>query len=75
EGTAPASFPVAMKTGTASEPGLGYHVNYIGVGPLPSPDLAFSVRITGQPSSRSVTMAAREVLQRLLERLAAHRGR
>lgn len=74
EGAAPPSFPVAMKTGTASEPGLGYHVNYIGVGPLPAPDLAFSIRVTGQPSSRSVTAAAREVLFRLLEGLGA-RGR
>ena len=32
EGVAPASFPVVMKTGTASAPGLGYHVNYVGGG-------------------------------------------
>jgi hypothetical protein len=43
EGVAPPTFPVAMKTGTASTPGLGYHVNYIGVGPLPDPSLAFCV--------------------------------
>ena len=40
------SFPVAMKTGTASTPGLGYHVNYIGVGPMPDPTVAFCVRVT-----------------------------
>ena len=34
---APPGFPVAMKTGTAAEPGHGYHVNYIGFGPLPDP--------------------------------------
>jgi peptidoglycan glycosyltransferase len=73
EGVAPASFPVAMKTGTASTPGLGYHVNYIGVGPLPDPSLAFCVRVTHQHSSSSVNVAAREVLGGLLMRLAATR--
>jgi cell division protein FtsI/penicillin-binding protein 2 len=34
---APLGFAVAMKTGTAAEPGQGYHVNYIGAGPLPDP--------------------------------------
>jgi peptidoglycan glycosyltransferase len=75
EGAAPPSYPVAMKTGTASEPGLGYHVNYIGVGPMPSPELAFAVRVTGQPTSARVTAAAREVLAALLARLDAARAR
>jgi cell division protein FtsI/penicillin-binding protein 2 len=72
-GVAPPTFPVAMKTGTASTPGLGYHVNYIGVGPLPDPSLAFCVRVTGQYSSSSINVAAREVLRALLAGLG--RGR
>ncbi len=51
---APASFPVALKTGTASEPGTGFHVNYIGFGPVPETRFAFAVRVTHQPSSRRV---------------------
>ena len=70
EGVAPAAFPVAMKTGTASTPGQGYHVNYVGVGPLPHLTIAFCVRVTGQPTSAHVTRAAREVLSNLLQGLA-----
>jgi cell division protein FtsI/penicillin-binding protein 2 len=73
EGVAPASFPVAMKTGTASTPGLGYHVNYIGVGPLPDPTVAFCVRVTNHGSSSTVNVAAREVLGTLLNRLGEGR--
>jgi peptidoglycan glycosyltransferase len=69
-GVAPAGFPVAMKTGTASAPGVGYHVNYVGVGPLPRPTVAFCVRVTGQPTSVHVSRAAREVLSSLLQSLA-----
>jgi peptidoglycan glycosyltransferase len=69
-GVAPPGFPVAMKTGTASTPGVGYHVNYVGVGPLPHPTLAFCVRVTGQPTSVHVSKAAREVLAALLQDLA-----
>jgi len=36
-GIAPTGFPVAMKTGTAAQRRVGYHVNYIGFGPCPSP--------------------------------------
>lgn len=74
---APAIFPVAMKTGTASDPRYGFHVNYIGVGPMPAPWLAFCVRITDQPSSRKVRRAAREVTWRFLRslgRIATDRG-
>ncbi len=74
---APPGFPVAMKTGTASDPRYGFHVNYIGVGPMPDPWLAFCVRITDQPTSRKVRAAAREVTWRLLRNLgelAAERG-
>lgn len=66
---APAGFPVAMKTGTASHPRYGFHVNYIGIGPLPKAQLAFCVRITDQPTSRKVRAAAREVTGRLLRNL------
>jgi hypothetical protein len=65
-GLDPPGFPVAMKTGTAAEPGAGYHVNYIGVGPLPHPRLAFCVRLTHGGSSPDITRRAREVLSRLL---------
>lgn len=74
DGVAPPAFPVAMKTGTASEPGRGYHVNYVGVGPMPEPSVAFCVRVTNQPSSAAVNRAAREVLGALLTRLGASRG-
>ena len=70
EGAAPPGFPVAMKTGTASEPGLGYHVNYIGVGPMPQPAIAFCVRVTHGSSSPAITRSAREALSALLARLA-----
>ncbi|MEE8525660.1 MAG: penicillin-binding transpeptidase domain-containing protein [Thermoanaerobaculia bacterium] len=72
---APPGFPVAMKTGTASHPRYGFHVNYIGVGPMPEPWLAFCVRITDRPTSRKVRMAARDVSRRFLRNLAriAHR--
>lgn len=66
---APIDFPVAMKTGTASHPRYGFHVNYIGLGPLPEAELAFCVRITDQPTSRKVRAAAREVTSRLLRSL------
>jgi cell division protein FtsI/penicillin-binding protein 2 len=58
-----------MKTGTAAEWGHGYHVNYIGVGPLPDPTVAFCVRVTHERSSQAVTRAAREVTRRLLAAL------
>ena len=66
---APASFPVAMKTGTASHPRYAFHTNYIGVGPLPAPRLAFSVRVTHQGTSRNVRYATRRVTRRLLAEL------
>jgi peptidoglycan glycosyltransferase len=69
EGVAPETFPVVMKTGTASTPGLGYHVNYVGAGPMPHPKIAFAVRITNQPTSHRVRDAAQDVLANLLEAL------
>ena len=67
---APESFPVALKTGTASEPASGFHVNYIGFGPVPNARYAFAVRVTHQPSSRRVRNAAFTVTRRFLEGLA-----
>ena len=66
---APVGFPVAMKTGTASEPGLGYHVNHIGFGPDRAPRVAFSVRVTHQRTSHRAGAAARAVTRSLLRRL------
>jgi cell division protein FtsI/penicillin-binding protein 2 len=73
-GLEPSDFPVAMKTGTAAEPGQGYHVNYVGFGPLPEASLAFCVRVTHERSSPAVTRRAREVTRRLLQALADRRG-
>lgn len=76
-GMAPRSFPVAMKTGTASHPRHGFHVNYIGFGPTPHARVAFCVRITHRPTSKKVRIAAREVTRRLLRnlgRIAEARG-
>jgi len=73
EGVAPESFPVVMKTGTAAAPGLGYHVNYVGAGPLPHPTIAFCVRVTHEPSSHRVREAAQQVLSTLLEGLGRRR--
>lgn len=72
-GLAPPGFPVAIKTGTAAEPGRGYHVNYIGLGPWPDPVVAFCVRVTDERSSPAVTRAARQVTGRLLSALADRR--
>ena len=73
EGVAPPSFPVVMKTGTAATPGLGYHVNYVGVGPMPHPRIAFCLRVTHQPSSPHARDAGHEALTRLLEDLGRRR--
>lgn len=73
----PSSFPVAMKTGTASDPRYGFHVNYIGIGPMPDARLAFCVRITDRPTSVKVRYAAQQVTHQLLRnlgRIAERRG-
>jgi penicillin-binding protein A len=67
---APPEFPVAMKTGTGATPGLGFHTNYVGIGPLPDPKVAFSVRITGQRTSRQVRYASFRVTRSLLNSLS-----
>jgi hypothetical protein len=63
------TFPVAMKTGTAAEWRRGYHVNYIGFGPLPDARVAFCVRVTHQPSSWRAARAGREVTAAVLDAL------
>jgi cell division protein FtsI/penicillin-binding protein 2 len=76
-GFAPPGLEVAMKTGTASAPRIGYHVNYVGFAPAAEPSLAFCVRVTGRRSSQLVHEDAREVTGRLLaalrDRLASAR--
>lgn len=67
---APRGYPVAMKTGTASHPRYGFHVNYIGFAPLQSPRYAFAVRITYQRTSRQARRAGLAVTRRLLHALA-----
>ena len=69
-GLEPAGFAVAMKTGTASLPRLGYHVNYVGFAPAAQPSIAFCVRVTGQRSAHRIHLDAREITGRLLESLA-----
>jgi hypothetical protein len=65
----PPGFQVAMKTGTGGNRRPGFHVNYIGFGPLPDPWLAFSVRVTGVPVSRTARRAGYQVTQRMLRGL------
>ena len=63
-------FPVAMKTGTGRDPGKGgYHINYIGFGPVNRPTIAFAVRVTHQRNSPRVRRAGVEVTRRLLDGL------
>jgi peptidoglycan glycosyltransferase len=69
-GLEPRGLEVAMKTGTASTPRAGYHVNYVGYAPVVEPALAFCVRVTGRRSSHGVRADAREVTARLLAALA-----
>jgi cell division protein FtsI/penicillin-binding protein 2 len=64
-----------MKTGTASEPRHGYHVNYIGIGPLPTPQVAFCVRVTFERTSGRAARAGRAVTAALLDGLAEARYR
>ena len=63
---APIDFPVAMKTGTGSSWRQGFHVNYIGVGPMPKPAIAFCVRVTNERTSPRARKAGFEVTRRLL---------
>lgn len=67
---APDSFPIAMKTGTGATPGLGYHTNYVGFGPVEQPMFAFAVRVTNIPTSKGVRHATADVTRRLMRVLA-----
>ena len=71
-GIAPSGVEVAMKTGTAREPGEDFHINYIGFLPAEAPRYAFAVRVTGHPTSRRVRRAGYRVTRRLLLDLARH---
>jgi hypothetical protein len=66
----PEGVRFAMKTGTASSSDLAYYTNYVGVGPLPDPKLAFCVRVTHQRTSSRVRRATVRVSQRLMKGLA-----
>ncbi len=69
-GVAPKTFPVAMKTGTASEAANGFHVNYIGIAPWPDPRYSFSLRLTHHRTSKRVRRAAYNATYRLLDALS-----
>lgn len=70
-GLEPPGLPLAMKTGTAATPRIGYHVNYVGFVPAREPALAFCVRVTGRRSPRAIHADAREVAGRLFAGLAS----
>ncbi len=71
----PPGFRAAMKTGTAREPGQGFHVNYIGFAPADAPRFAYAVRVTDRPTSRRVRRAGYWVTRNLLEALKVHAER
>ncbi|GAB4232752.1 MAG: hypothetical protein Kow00109_05310 [Acidobacteriota bacterium] len=60
---------VAMKTGTAATPGLGYHTNYVGYVRGVEHPVAFCVRLTNFRTSKSIQRATRSVTYRLLRDL------
>lgn len=68
----PPGMEVAMKTGTASHDRHGYHINYIGLAPMPDPQIAYAIRITGYWSSSRVRGAGSIVTRRLLAELDDH---
>jgi len=72
--SAPAGFPVLMKTGTAALYRQGYHVNYIGIAPAGDLRIAFCLRLTHQPSSSAVNRSARAATARLLAGLAGQQA-
>ena len=73
-GVARAGFPVAMKTGTGRNPDQPLHSNYIGIGPLPKPRVAFCVRITNRWSNGKLKYASVRVTRRLLQGLKEFYG-
>jgi len=66
-GIAGPGFEVAMKTGTGRNKNLGFHTNYIGIGPMPEPKIAFCIRVTDQPTSARVRRATLKVGRRLFD--------
>ncbi|MEE8586306.1 MAG: penicillin-binding transpeptidase domain-containing protein, partial [Acidobacteriota bacterium] len=73
-GVARVGFPVAMKTGTGRNPDQPLHSNYIGIGPLPRPRVAFCVRITNFWSNGKLKYATVRVTRRLLQGLKEFYG-
>jgi peptidoglycan glycosyltransferase len=65
-GIAPFGFPAALKTGTGGTYRDGFHINYIGFGPLPRMNVAFCVRVTNLRNSSRARDAGFEVTKRLL---------
>ena len=63
-------FEVAMKTGTGRNKNLGFHTNYIGIGPMPDPSISFCIRITNQITSGRVRRATLKVARRLFNELS-----
>lgn len=66
-GIEPRGFDVAMKTGTASDPATGYHINYIGFAPAHDPEFAFAIRLTHGRTSKRVRNQAKAVTRQVLE--------
>jgi peptidoglycan glycosyltransferase len=67
------AFPVAMKTGTGRNRNMGFHTNYIGIGPMPDPVISFCIRVTNQPTSSRVRRATLRVARSLFESLSQKR--
>lgn len=65
-GIEPRGLGVAMKTGTASDPATGYHVNYIGFAPADDPQFAFALRLTHGRTSKRVRNQAKAVTREIL---------
>jgi cell division protein FtsI/penicillin-binding protein 2 len=73
-GVAPRDFQVAMKTGTGGNYGEGFHINYVGFGPVDNPRFSFCVRITNKPRSRDARRAGYMITSRLLRYLREYSG-
>lgn len=69
-GISPRGFPVAMKTGTGGGSWEhGFHINYIGYGPVSEPSAIFAVRITNVRRSGDARRQGYSVTRLLLEEL------
>lgn len=69
----PEGFQVYMKTGTSGNFDNGFHINYIGYGPVDQDiqTIAYCVRVTGKRSTSQVRQAGYRVNEELLLRLKA----